>query len=114
MSRRRPAGSDGRGGRAPGARSAPTSRARGAPERLRSLNEPRSVRVRTDARGRPRAVGGPGSRVRVVASIRESWRIDDEWWRRPVSRLYHDVILENGQLLTLYRDRIEGAWYVHG
>jgi hypothetical protein len=49
-----------------------------------------------------------------VASIRESWRIDDEWWRRPVSRLYHDVILENGQLLTLYRDRIEGAWYVHG
>lgn len=86
-----------------------------APPRLRALNEPRRVRVRTDAGGRPTAVAlpGPGRRnFRPVESVRESWRIDDEWWRRPISRLYHDVVVEGGQFVVLYRDLTDGGWYV--
>lgn len=59
-----------------------------------------------------------------MARIREIWRIDDEWWRRPISRLYHEVVLVTGAILTLYRDLREegpeeggpgeGGWYVHG
>ena len=88
-----------------------------APPRLRALNEPRRVRVRTDADGRPTAISLPGARsrgFRSVESVRESWRIDDEWWRQPISRLYHDVVLEGGQLVVLYRDLVDGGWYVQG
>lgn len=49
--------------------------------------------------------------MRVLA-IREMWRIDDEWWRRPLSRLYYALTLENGRAVTLYRDLAEDRWYV--
>ena len=89
-----------------------------SPPRLRALNEPRTVGVRTDPEGQPTAVSlsGPARRrsFHAVATVRESWRIDDEWWRQPISRLYHDVVLEGGQLLVLYRDLVGGGWYVQG
>ena len=47
-----------------------------------------------------------------VAAVRETWRIDDEWWRRPISRLYYEVVLENGRILTLYLDLNEGGWWM--
>jgi hypothetical protein len=50
-------------------------------------------------------------RTGKVAAIRETWRIDDEWWRRPISRLYYEVVLENGRILTLYHDLLEGGWW---
>ena len=55
--------------------------------------------------------GRGGTRPERVAAIREVWRIDDEWWRRPISRLYHEVVLENGKLLTLYLDLVDGGWW---
>ena len=87
------------------------------PPRLRALNEPRPVRVRVDAGGRPTAVALPGSSrrgFRAVESVRESWRIDDEWWRHPISRYYHDLVLEGGQLVILYQDLVDGEWYLQG
>lgn len=86
------------------------SRAAPAHARLRPLGEPRSVRVETDGQGVPVAVSLP--RRRPVVAIRESWRIDDEWWRRPISRAYHVVVLDNGRLLTLFRDRLLNRWYL--
>lgn len=89
--------------------------------RLRPLDAPFPVRVRTDREGRPVEIlrgtrEGRGVRGSVragrVAAIREIWRIDDEWWRRPIARLYHEVVLENGRILTLYLDLIEGGWWV--
>lgn len=74
--------------------------------RLRPLDSPSPIQVRTDPEGHPVEVAR-----RSVAAIREVWRIDDEWWRRPISRLYHEVVLENGKLLTLYLDLIEGGWW---
>ncbi len=60
--------------------------------------------------GRPVAVRTNG-RVRPIDQIREVWRIDDEWWRAPISRLYVDVVLSDGGTLTLFRDLMTGHWY---
>lgn len=80
--------------------------------RLRPLGSPSPLRVRTDPRGRPVEVCRPGRRGgSKVVSIHEIWRIDDEWWRRPVSRLYYRVVLENGKMMAIYRDLTEGRWY---
>lgn len=86
---------------------------RNARVRLRPLNEPRPVEVRTDEHGVPTAVAVE-RHLLPVRQVRESWRIDDEWWRRPVSRLYHTVILEGGTLVTVYRDLNDGRWYLQG
>src|SRR5438477_12478251 len=87
-------------------------------DRLRPLNTPRPLRVVTDEHGRPVAVRGWGSGVgergRTLISIQDvldRWRIDDEWWRKPISRMYFHVALEGGQLLTLFQDLISGRWY---
>ena len=49
--------------------------------------------------------------MKEVVQIREIWRIDDEWWREPVARLYFDVVLEEGKRTILYRDLTDGRWY---
>jgi hypothetical protein len=78
------------------------------PPRLKPLHSPSRIRVRTDEAGLPLKVQRRNGRV---AAIREIWRIDDEWWRQPISRLYHEIILESGRLLTVYLDLIEGEWW---
>ena len=82
-------------------------------QRLVPLNEPRAVDVRTDEQGVPVSVA-PGRRSIPVETVRESWRIDDEWWRRPVRRRYHTLVLEGGALVTVYRDLEDDRWYLHG
>lgn len=79
-------------------------------DRLRPLGVPRPLRVREDGEGLPRAVE-ERSRWRRVEQVREVWRIDDEWWRSPLSRLYVAVVLEGGRPRTLYRDLVEGGWW---
>ena len=79
--------------------------------KLRPLNRPEPVRVV------PGPHGGP-ARVRLEAGWRdvdtvlEAWRIDDEWWREPISRAYFSLVLEGGAHLTLYHDLVEGRWYI--
>ena len=87
-----------------------------APPKLKPLGSPRGARVVLDGAGEPVAVaaGKPGTRPKKVAAVRERWRIDDEWWRRPLSREYLAVVLEDGRPLTLYHDRVEGGWWVQG
>jgi hypothetical protein len=68
--------------------------------------------VRTDECGEPEFVRLPGKTARKVISIRERWRIDDEWWRDPISREYRSVVLDDGRVLTLYHDLVAEAWYV--
>jgi hypothetical protein len=46
-----------------------------------------------------------------VATL-DRWRIDDEWWRKEISRMYYHVALEGGLLVTLFHDLIGGAWFV--
>ncbi len=48
---------------------------------------------------------------RQVSEVLDTWRIDDEWWRkRPVSRLYYRVILEDGTVTSLFKDLSSGRW----
>ena len=49
--------------------------------------------------------------VRGFEAVRERWRIDDEWWRSPISREYLAVVLDDGRVLTLYRDLADDRWY---
>ncbi|HXE83744.1 MAG TPA: hypothetical protein VN513_10495 [Gemmatimonadales bacterium] len=47
-----------------------------------------------------------------IESINETWRIDDEWWRQIISRLYYEVMLEGGKRVVLFLDLITGSWYL--
>ena len=75
-------------------------------DRLRAVNDPRPVAVECDAQHRPAAVGGV-----MVESVLESWRIDDEWWRQPITRCYHAVILDGGKRVMLFEDIVTGEWF---
>jgi len=47
----------------------------------------------------------------LVKDVVNMWRIDEEWWRKPISRLYFLLELENGARLTVFRDLLGGTWY---
>jgi hypothetical protein len=47
-----------------------------------------------------------------VVEILDRWRIDDEWWRQEVSRMYFQVVLAGGAILDLFHDLIQGGWYL--
>ena len=52
------------------------------------------------------------SGARAVSAVQDRWRLDDEWWReRPISRVYHALLLEDGSLLVVYRDLVADEWY---
>ncbi len=57
----------------------------------------------------PRSLVFEGAR-RQVEAVQDRWRIDDEWWREAaLSRMYYELRLEGGRVLTVYRDLGEGA-----
>jgi hypothetical protein len=60
--------------------------------------------------GRPAAVRLKKRNLRV-SEVANIWRIDEEWWRKPISRLYFLLDLENGMRLTVFLDLEQGGWY---
>jgi hypothetical protein len=78
--------------------------------RLRPLNRARPIRVQVDEPGEPKAVV-LGREHLAVAAVQDRWRIDDEWWRKEVSRVYFELALEDGRTLTIYRDVATGTWF---
>ena len=91
-------------------------------DRLRALNVPRPVTVQTCTQGVPLAVAEPVDQPthheasasptpQRVDTVLECWRIDDEWWREPITRRYVEVVLEGGTHLVLFEDLITGAWF---
>ena len=80
-------------------------------DRVRCLNLPRPVQVTVDVQsGLPVALH-ERNRRHLVASIQDSWHVDDEWWRDPISRHYVQVILRDGARRTLFHDRIADRWF---
>jgi hypothetical protein len=77
---------------------------------IRLLNQPQPLAVEADERDLPRWVGVGISRQRVTRIV-DVWRIDDEWWRTPLSRRYFLVALDDGVVRTLFHDLIGGGWY---
>ena len=76
---------------------------------IRVVNLPRAVEVVADERGLPLEVVRRG-RQRVTA-IQDVWRIDDEWWREPISRRYFRVLLDGSEIRTIYHDLINDEWF---
>jgi len=81
------------------------------PQALRPLNVPRPIRVRTGAGGRPFAIRLERGEKRV-GQILEIWQIDDEWWRERISRRYATLALDDGQIVTVFRDLVTERWYL--
>jgi hypothetical protein len=51
---------------------------------------------------------------RPVGRVCARWRVDGDWWRKPVSREYWKLELGGGEglLCDLYRDRLTGEWWL--
>ncbi len=80
-------------------------------DRVRPLNLPRPVQVIVDEQsGLPCAIR-ERNRCRQIARVQDTWQVDDEWWREPISRRYVQVILRDGALRTLFHDRIADRWF---
>ena len=75
--------------------------------KARRLYEPRPVEVADDGRRVPIQVED----VDVVA-IREEWVVEDGWWTaEPVRRRYFELILIDGQDLTVFQSLPSGQWF---
>lgn len=84
----------------------------GAPSRagqLRPLNQPRQIEIEIE-RHRPVALIEASQRHRIE-QIQDTWVIDDEWWRDPISRQYFQVVLEGGVIRTIFHDRTSDTWF---
>jgi hypothetical protein len=84
-------------------------------DRLRTLNAPRLVTVEVDANGVPvvmRRSDGQETNAAVVETVLEMWRIDDEWWRKLISRRYFAVMLEGGTRVVLFEDLVTHEWFM--
>jgi hypothetical protein len=100
--------------------------------KLRPLNLPQPVQVRLDDGGLPLSVTprvvlslhgstddalqgqttGESRLSKAIEAIIEVWRIDDEWWRQPISRRYVEVVLEGGRHVVLYEELNTGNWFM--
>lgn len=88
----------------------PDSGAQVRTHRLRALNRPQPLDVLCNEKGEPKAVR-TGPRPRPIERIKDRWRIDDEWWREPICRMYFMVEYADGTQETLYQDLIDQTWY---
>jgi len=70
---------------------------------------PRAIEVDLDAAGQPARLRWETGSVAVEVCNR--WRVEEAWWRRPVSRDYYK--LAGTMLLALvYLDRVDGTWHL--
>lgn len=80
---------------------------------LRPLNAPMPLRVQLDSQGRIISLWRQGRLTpRTIAAVQDRWRIDDEWWREHrVARMYYEIVLDDGTLLTIFHDLVADAWF---
>lgn len=69
------------------------------------------VTVRCDALGAPCTFQWRGQQHRVQG-VAKRWRIDWGWWRVRTWREYFKLHTDTGFLLVLYRDLLDGRWYL--
>lgn len=69
------------------------------------------VVVVTGQRGELLAFVWEGRRHRVERMI-DHWRVDVLWWRVRIWRETYRVTTDTGLLVVLYRDLLDGGWYV--
>lgn len=74
------------------------------------MNMPREVSLLVSSSGEPCSIACDGGR-REVARVQNRWRIDDEWWGNGVSRMYYELFLSDGAVITVFHDLLTGTWY---
>ncbi len=67
------------------------------------------ITVEVDNDGRPSVV--TWQRREAAQKVVNRWRIDDDWWRVPISRTYYTVRTPTA-LLEVYHDDRVGDWYL--
>ncbi len=67
-----------------------------------------AITVETDEQGRPAAL--TWQRTEPVREVVNRWRVDDDWWRLPISRMYW-VVTTPTMLLEIYEDLRTGDWH---
>jgi hypothetical protein len=65
--------------------------------------------VEVDGQGRPAAL--TWQRRELVREVVNRWRVDDDWWRVPISRTYYTLMMPT-MVLEVYRDDRAGDWYL--
>lgn len=75
----------------------------------RLLGELPLIDVDLDALGRPVAFRWAGRREHVT--VCNHWRIEQEWWRRPLRRDYYKVAGDR-LLALIFRDGVDGSWHL--
>lgn len=70
-----------------------------------------AVTVRCDPQFTPLNFTWQGQ-VHRVATVAKRWRVDQGWWRRRVWREYFKLTTQSGLLVVLYRDLLNGEWYL--
>lgn len=80
---------------------------------LRIFRPPRSVNVHMDG-GRPARLSAPGIHGKVI-SCAGPWRTSGDWWTTdPWARDEWDVGLEQDAVYRIYRQHIDGRWFIEG
>ena len=75
---------------------------------MRALGTPKPAAVEADERGVPATVDAV-----AVDSRREEWVVEDRWWTgRPLRRRYFELVLVDGRNVVVFRDLIEGSWFL--
>lgn len=63
-----------------------------------------------DREGKPLAVIIKKRRLLVRGTV-NTWRIDEEWWREEISRLYLLIEVENHKRFVVFHDLLNGGWF---
>jgi len=73
-------------------------------------NIPKEIAVLVNGSGEPIwIVCGEG--YRGVGKVQNRWRIDDEWWRNEISRMYYELLLSDSSVITVFQDLLNGKWH---
>jgi hypothetical protein len=68
--------------------------------------------VRAGPAGSPEALRLQHAWLETI-EVQDTYRTDDRWWsEEPVARQYYELLLEDGRVVTVFRDEIAGSWWV--
>src|SRR3954447_5662260 len=85
----------------------------GAADRLKPLNAPQRIKVQINKAGHPTGAARMATaELTAVEAVLDRWRIDDEWWRKAVSRMYYQLALAGGTTVTIFQDLVTSEWFV--
>jgi hypothetical protein len=75
----------------------------------RLLQPAREVTVEVGPLGVPARLEGP---LGGALEPQSSWRVEQDWWERPVAREYWKVLLGDRLLLEVFLDLLDGRWFL--